>query len=46
VLTSEEEIQYRENAPSLLDAATLRSLTANDNNGVSSVVVVDTRVLS
>ncbi|KAI7891123.1 uncharacterized protein EV154DRAFT_509240 [Mucor mucedo] len=42
VLTSEEEIQYRENATSLLDAATIRGFTvgendANDNFETSSV---------
>ncbi|CEP07434.1 hypothetical protein [Parasitella parasitica] len=32
VLTSEEEIQYRENATSLLDAATLRGFAYGDND--------------
>ncbi|CAO3656954.1 unnamed protein product [Mucor fragilis] len=32
VLTSEEEIQYRENATSLLDAATLRGFAFGDND--------------
>ncbi|CAO3657587.1 unnamed protein product [Mucor hiemalis] len=32
VLTSEEEIQYRENATSLLDASTLRSFTISEND--------------
>ncbi|KAI8991012.1 hypothetical protein BDF20DRAFT_16386 [Mycotypha africana] len=31
VLTSEEEVQYKENAPSLLDSTVLRNLTMNDN---------------
>lgn len=31
VLTSEEEIQYRENATSLLDAATIRGFTVGEN---------------
>ncbi|KAG2229911.1 hypothetical protein INT48_008286 [Thamnidium elegans] len=32
VLTSEEEIQYRENATSLLDAATIRGFAVGDNH--------------
>ncbi len=31
VLTSEEEIQYRENATSLLDATAIRGFTVNEN---------------
>lgn len=35
VLTSEEEIQYRENATSLLDAATLRGFAFGENVGLN-----------